>query len=256
MRKFVNLFENSNLTPRERYLMLVQNDYTKSITGEEPLTEADKGALESWKPKNNREVDEWNNYNKGNELISQAGIETEILYLQAKSEYFRKFFLDTQLSFYPSTQRMENLLEKLERSKVMDIEDYMSVSELNTTFKSMRFFKKIKQNNEIVLDFNSETARMIFKETRKNLIDCYAKLLSFQKIFKKISITYEIDLVHFINDHLENVARFLKENNDSLSKANLKTKDDLFIDKDNILPDPETLETWNKKFTDILGDEF
>lgn len=256
MRKIVYIFEKGELTPRERYLMLVKNNMTKAITGEEPLTEADKSALEYWKPKNNNEVDEWNKYGEGDKLISQAGLEAEFVYLGAKTEYFRKFFLDIQLSFYPSTQKIENLLEKLETSKTMDMEDYMSLSILQTTFKSMQFFKKIKENDEIVLDFNSETARMIFKESRESLIDCYSKLLAFQNIFKKLSITYEVDFVYFVKGHLENVAHFMEENNDALSKAILKTKDDLFIDKDRILPDPETLEIWNKKFTDILGDEF
>ena len=256
MRKIVNLFEKGNLTPRERYLMLMQNDLSKALTGEESLTQADKGALENWKPKNNNEVDEWNKYNKGDGLISQAGLETEILYLQAKAEYFRKFFLDTQFSFYTSNQKIENLLEKLETSKTMNTEDYISVSELETTFRSMQFIRKIEENNEIILDFTSETARMIFKEARNNLIDCYAKLLAFRKIFKKISIIYEVDLVHFIDDHLKNVARFIEENNNALSKAILKTKDNLFIDKDGILPDPETLEIWNKKFIEIFDSEF
>jgi len=256
MRKFVNLFEKGNLTPKERYLMWMQNDMTEAITGEGSLTEADKSALENWQPENNKEVDEWNKYNKGGRLLKQAGLETEILYLQAKAEYFRKFSLDMQLSFYPYNQKIEKLLEELETKKVIDIEDSISISMLKTTFESMQFFRKVKENDEIVLDFASETARMIFKEARENLIDCYAKLLAFQKIFKKLSITYEMDLVHFVNDHLENVVRFIEENNDALNKATLKMKDDLFIDKDSILPDTEILEIWNKKFTEILGDEF
>jgi hypothetical protein len=254
MRKIVNLFEKGNLTPRERYLMLMQNDLSKALTGEESLTQADKGALENWKPVNNYEVDEWNKYAKGDGLITQAGLEAEFIYSKAQTEYSRKFFLDTQLSFYPFNQRIEDFLERLEKNKTVNEEDDVLI--LKKILNSMRYIREIKENDEIILDFTSETARMIFKEARNNLIDCYAKLLAFQKIFKKISIIYEVDLVHFINDHLENVARFLEENNEALSKTILKMKDNLFIDKDSILPDTETLEIWNEKFTDILGNEF
>ncbi len=253
MRKFVNLFEKGNLTPRERYLMLMQNNFTKVITGEESLTVADKGALESWKPKNNREVDEWNKYGEGDLLISNAGLEVEILYLQAKAEYFRKFSLDMQLSFYPSNQRIENILEELEIIKVGNVKDDILI--LKTIFKSMQFIKKIEENGETILDF-TETAKIIFKETRENLIDYYSKLLAFQKIFKRLSIVYEVDMLYFINDHIKDVTRFIEGNNDALNRAVLKMKDNLLIDKDSILPDTETLEIWTKKFTEILGDEF
>jgi len=256
MRKFVNLFEKGNLTPKERYLMLVQNNMAKGITGEESLTEADKSALQNWHTKNNKEVKEWNKYKDGDELITQAGLESEFIYLQAKAEYFRKFFLDTQLTFSPYNQKIEDLLEILEASEVMGVEDRISTEMLEMAFRPTQFFKKVKQNDEVILDFTSETARAIFKESREKLIDYYAKLLAFQKIFKRLSITYEVNLAYFIDDHLENVVRFLEENNDALSKAGLKMKDDLFIDIDSILPDAEILEIWNKDFTEILGDEF
>ena len=147
-------------------------------------------------------------------------------------------------------------MERLEASEVMGVEDSISIEMLEMAFRATQFFKKVKENNEVILDFTSETARAIFKESREKLIDYYAKLLAFQKILKRLSITYEVNLAYFIDDHIENVVRFLEGNNDALSKAGLKMKDDLFINIDSILPDAETLEVWNKDFTEILGDEF
>ena len=65
MKNFSNILHRGNLTAREKFLLLIQNDVQKSKTGKEVLSPADKDALENWKAQNNEEAREWNRLNDG-----------------------------------------------------------------------------------------------------------------------------------------------------------------------------------------------
>jgi len=156
----------------------------------------------------------------------------------------------------------------------------LTVSQLKATYEATHFLKETFKDGEITLDFNSDELKKIFKEIRDSLIACYAKLLAHKEVVKRLSKVYEIDLTYILNNRLEAMSDFISQHNDALSKATgqdkdgykeqlitlegesikrkrvLKMKDDLFIDRDKILPDINTQESWSKKFEEILGEEF
>ena len=151
----------------------------------------------------------------------------------------------------------------------------ITTQRLKTIFEATQFIKETKKDGEVILDFNNEKIKKIFKDIRESLIDGYAKLLAFEEMFKRLSKIYEIDLAFLISKRLKDVGNFIDQHNDALSTATgqklhggednvkmeswfiepkevLKMKDDLFIDKDKILPDIETKELWTQKFSDIF----
>jgi hypothetical protein len=152
----------------------------------------------------------------------------------------------------------------------------LTIKRLKSTFEATQFIKETEKDGEVIIDFNNETLKQIFKEIRESLINCYAKQLAFRDIFKRLSKTYEADLTYILNDRLKSVGDFIDQHNNAINtatgkkdddaishllfmdkkKQNFKLQDDLLIDKDKILPDIETLELWSKKFEDILGDDF
>ena len=123
MKNFTTLLQRGNLTPKERYLLLIQNDVAKENTGKESLTEADKCALENWHAKTTAEAREWNMHNDGWKLGGRARIEAEFIYLQTEVEHFRKFVINLQLSFYPIYRQERLLLKGLEKIKTVDIKE-------------------------------------------------------------------------------------------------------------------------------------
>ena len=91
MRKNISsLLQKGNLTPKQRYLLIIQNDIARAKTGKEILTEADIKGLESWHAQTNEEAREWNKYNEGWKLNGRAGIDAEFIYAETKAEHFRK----------------------------------------------------------------------------------------------------------------------------------------------------------------------
>jgi hypothetical protein len=155
----------------------------------------------------------------------------------------------------------------------------LTTKKLKATFEATQFIKETTKNGETTLDFNNETLKTIFKEIRESLINGYAKLLAFEDIFKRLSKTYETDLTGKVKSWRESVGDFIDQHNDALSRATgqklhggedneeveswlikrrgvLKTKDDLFIDKEKITPNKDGLESYYTKFKDALGGDF
>ena len=136
------------------------------------------------------------------------------------------------------------------------------------------YFKEVEKNSETYLEFKDEDIEKAFKDTRQSLIDGYAKLLAFSEIFKKLDKIYKTDLTSFtITPKIKQVSEFIDLHNEFLDTAleditgfgvgfglkyekPLKTKGDLFINKDRIAPDFNTTEEYGKKFYEILGDEY
>ena len=161
MRKNITaLLQKGNLTPKERYLLLIQNDVIKATTGKEPLTEADKKALENWKAKTNEEAREWNKYNEGWKLSGRAGIEAEMIYWQIRAEHFRKFFINMHLTFYPFYRDARKLIESLEKIAVVDINEALKIT-------NQQREQKLKDG----LDFDYAVYRLAFESLSKELQD-------------------------------------------------------------------------------------
>jgi len=129
MRKNISsLLQRGNLTPKERYLLIIQNDVIRQTTGKEPLTEADIKGLESWQAQTNEEAREWNKYNEGWKLSGRAGIEAEFIYAETKAEHYRKNILNIELATYPFYRERLNALKALKKIKIVDIKEAIEIT--------------------------------------------------------------------------------------------------------------------------------
>jgi len=123
-----NLLQKGNLTPKERYLLIIQNDIERATTGKEPLTKADIEALQNWQAKTSNEAREWNKYNDGWKLSGRAGIDAEFVYAETKAEYYRKNILTAELANYPFYRERLNALQALKKIKVVDIKEAIEIT--------------------------------------------------------------------------------------------------------------------------------
>ena len=129
-----SLLQRGNLTPRERYILLIQNDIAEAQDavkkgqgkGKVFLSEADKEGLVNWQAKTNEEAREWNKYNEGWKLGGRAGIEAEMLFEQTLAENYRKNIVATELAIYPFYREHLNALQALKKIKVVDINEAIS----------------------------------------------------------------------------------------------------------------------------------
>ena len=129
MRKNIsNLLQKGNLTPKERYLLLIQADVIEATTNKKTLTEADKEALTSWQAKTSNEAREWNRYNEGWKLSGRAGLEAEMIYWQTRTDHYRKNIIDMDLQFYPYYREQLNALQTLKKIKVVDIKEAVEIT--------------------------------------------------------------------------------------------------------------------------------
>lgn len=154
----------------------------------------------------------------------------------------------------------------------------MSVKRIESGLQP-HFFKEVEKNGKAYLEFKDEGMEKMFKKIRESLISGYAKLLAFEDIFNRLSKTYDTDLTGKIKNWRESVSEFIDQHNDALKRATgqklwggedneeaeswlieqrgvLKTKDDLFIDKEKIKPNKDGLKSYYTKFKDALGDDF
>ncbi len=158
----------------------------------------------------------------------------------------------------------------------------LTTKRLSLIFEATNWIKETQKGKETYLSFNDEGLEKSYKEIRERIIKGYARLLAFQQVFKRLVKTYKADLDYALKERVKNVGEIIDNHNEALSKAIgqtlhggddsegskeseswlikhrgvLKTKDDLFIKKDSILADNETLEEWTTKFEEILGDDF
>ena len=164
MRKNISsLLQKGNLTPKQRYLLIIQNDVAKAKTGKEILTEADIKGLEGWHAQTNEEAREWNKYNKGWKLSGQAGIDAEFIYAETKAEHFRKNIMATELAIYPFYRERLNALQALKKIKVVDINEAIAITK-----------KQREQKLKDGLDFDYAIYELAFEslsdEIRKDIL--------------------------------------------------------------------------------------
>jgi len=182
MKKNISsLLQRGNLTPRERYILLIQNEIAKvqdavkkwgsgddlgDIKGKGFLSEADEYALsEGWTPKDNKEVREWNKYNKGWELSGRAGLKAEMYYMKTLAENYRKNIMVTELALYPFYRRGGHLnaLQALKKIKVVDINEAVAITN-----------KQREQKLKNGIDFDYAIHQLAFEslsdEVRKDIL--------------------------------------------------------------------------------------
>jgi len=164
MRKNISsLLQKGNLTPKERYLLIIQNDIIRSTTSKEPLTKADIEGLESWHAKTPEEAREWNKYNEGWKLSGLAGIDAEFIYAETKAEHFRKNIISTELAIYPFYREHLNAVKALKKIKVVDIKEAIEITN-----------KQREQKLKNGLDFDYAIYQLAFEnlsdELRKDIL--------------------------------------------------------------------------------------
>jgi len=131
-----SLLQRGNLTPRERYILLIQDNIAKTqdaikkgqAKGKGFLSEADIQGLQNWQAKTNEEAREWNKYNEGWKLGGRAGIEAEMLFEQTLAENYRKNIVATELAIYPFYREHLNALQALKKIKVVDINEAVAIT--------------------------------------------------------------------------------------------------------------------------------
>ena len=128
MKTISNMLGRGNLTPRERYLLLIHSDIQKSKTGKDALTEADKKALENWRAQNNSESREWNELNEGWKYSGRMDIETEFIYKDGHIAYLAQLPIIIKLLYYPSYREMEGYINSLKRIKKVSVEEAVEIA--------------------------------------------------------------------------------------------------------------------------------
>ncbi len=128
MKNISNMLGRGNLTVRERYLLLIDNDIKKTKTGKEVLTEAEKSALENWKASTNEEAKAWNQLNEGWRLGGRIDLEAEFAYKDAQIAYMSQKPIIIGMLFYPLQRRANLYLNNLERIKKVTIEEAWEIA--------------------------------------------------------------------------------------------------------------------------------
>lgn len=119
-----NILKRGNLTPKERVLLMVQNNIKKEREGKEILTEADKHALiEGWTPNNNNEVAEYNRFNNGWIKAGFAELEAQTIFLNTEINYYRTSHIGFSFLYYPAYKIIRESIERLEQIKRVDINE-------------------------------------------------------------------------------------------------------------------------------------
>jgi hypothetical protein len=113
MKSIANMLSRGNLTPREKFLLLIHNDLQRMKTGKEALTPADKAALENWSAKTNEEAREWNQLNEGWKFGGRLDLEVEIYFKDAQVAYLSEMPVALSLLLYPAHRRMGFAIESL-----------------------------------------------------------------------------------------------------------------------------------------------
>lgn len=167
MKNIANMLGRADLTPRQRYLMLIHNDIQKAKTGKDILTEADKKALENWKAYTNEEAREWNQLNEGWRYSGRLNIEAELAYKDARIAHLSNLPIILSMFFYPGDRRMGMSIESLKGIKKVSINEAIAITQKQ---------KAAKLSEGI--DFDYAVYQLAFEllspEDRKALNDLYA----------------------------------------------------------------------------------
>ena len=166
MRDLTRLLHTGNLTAREKFILLIQNDVQKMKTGKDILTPADKDALENWKAKNNEEAREWNRLNDGWKHTGKMEIEVELIYKDAKVAYLAQLPIILNLLYYPSYRRMGRCIDTLEKMKMVELDEAIKIASKQ---------RQIKLNEG--LDFDYAVYQLAFEklnpDDRKRMNELY-----------------------------------------------------------------------------------
>jgi len=161
------LLRKTNLTPKERYVIVIADLASKERDGKTILTKAKKDAIvNNWQPATVDEAEEFNRYNQAWKLTITAELEASNHYLEAKS-------------------KMQDLALFLTSIKDGALTPFAFLGEP---------YRSIKINEAEARDKIADA----IKGTGNQLADAYATLLTYKKLFDDISDFYGVDLSYMI----------------------------------------------------------
>ena len=140
-----------------------------------------------------------------------------------------------------------------------------AIDTIERHFETTRYFKETTKDGEIYLEFKSEGIKEAFTSAVESIKDGYAKLLAFEEIFKKLNKIYEAETDHLLKQRLGQVSEFIDLHNSYVERAlddlgfldhlkPLKTRENLYIEKEKIAPHKETLAEWKQRFSEVFND--
>ena len=155
MKNLSNLMLRGNLTPRERYLLLVQNEIQKTKTGKDMLSLAEKDALENWRAKDNEEAREWNRLNDVWKHTGRMEIEVEFVYNDARVAYLSLMPIIMKLFSYPIHSKMAGCIKSIKQLKKVSIDEAVKIA-------GMQKAAKLKDG----LDFDYAVYKLAFQNLK------------------------------------------------------------------------------------------
>lgn len=138
--------------------------------------------------------------------------------------------------------------------------------------KSQTLFEEFKKDGKPFLKFKDDHTAEIFAERRQAIIDGYATLLGFERVFKKLTPIYETDMTDNIVNKLAALREDIENHNKAVrvatntDEASAKTKknwilrqreptpfeNDPLIDVSSIEPDPKIIEEYEAKIKEVF----
>jgi hypothetical protein len=188
-----------NLTPRERFLLLIQNDVNRIKTGKDSLTEADKAALENWQATTSGDSREWNRLNHGWKKIGRMDLEVEFHFNDAQSAHFQTKPFILELMRVPMYREMRRMIKGINSVKKVSGPQAMEIVEKQRAAKLADG-----------IDFEYAVYRYAFE------------LLSEEDRMRMIALYPDIETDHQYLDQEEIIANLLNDKEDLSEKAKKK----------------------------------
>jgi len=136
MKNLTTALQKGNLKPKDRVLLIVQNQVKLETTGKAVLSEAEIHALDTgWQPKDNFEVKEYNAYLKGWRTAGFAELDAQTAYLDTQIVFQQEKLTNFQLNIYPFYRDTKRGLERLKDIKPVTIEEAIAITQKQRQIK-------------------------------------------------------------------------------------------------------------------------
>ncbi len=179
MKDLTKLLSTNALRPKQRILLLVQNDCAKDTGGADILTPADKHAIsEGWRPANNYEAQEYNKYNSGWNTALHARLDAQTTYLNAEISLYRSLAIMGYLA-HIRTGSKEKILH-IDENEALEYLLQQSGLPYDRTVYTMAFQNLSESERQDILalypDAETETEYLTQEELLANAFDNSASL--------------------------------------------------------------------------------
>jgi len=270
MRKISNLLSNSNLTSREKFLLLVRDDAERIKAGKGLLTPADRNVLEHWQAKDNFEVREWNHLTNAWRHANEMDLEVEFIYQDLRADYLYQVPILLRMLGYPAQRRMGRCIDTLRELNIAALDE--TIAALSRIHEAETSFFETQSGGETLIAFKDIEIEELFRNRQSQLVEGYAKLLAFEALFKRLEREYETDMTSHVAQRLGLVRGSIEEINEGVCIATgfpntfteeerrilrrgevLRFKEDMIIDIDAIQPNPEAVKDHEETLRKILG---